>query len=92
MHDLFLAALEAFTHPPSHPLPPGFLKFDKNDLAQPELAALMWYEADSLGNYPNFRKTLKEVADHGHAGMILYMADALQDYLSMEQSLNSCQI
>ena len=86
-HDAFLAALEAFTRRPAHPLPPGFIKFDKHALAQPELSALMGYEGDSTGNYPNFRKTLREVSDYGHAGLILYMTDALQDYLSMQNTL-----
>ena len=63
------------------------MKFDTDNLAQAELAALMGYEGDKTTNYPNFRKTLHQVAEHAHAGLILYMTDALQDYLCMEQSL-----
>ena len=47
----------------------------------------MGYEADSAGNCPNFGRVLKDVSDYGHAGMILFMTDALQDYMSMEGTL-----
>ena len=43
-YDAFLTALRHFTRPPTHPLPSGFMMFDKDNLAQLELAALMGYE------------------------------------------------
>ena len=68
-------------------LPEGYILFDKNALAQPELAALMGY-ADHEGVHPSFiRRTLSEVASFGHAGVVQCMNDALQEYLHMETTL-----
>ena len=47
----------------------------------------MGYEEDTIVIYPIFRRTFKEVSDYDHAEMVLYMTDALQDYLRMETSL-----
>ena len=47
----------------------------------------MGYEADNEGCFPNFRRALADVSSHGHGGLILYMTDALQEYLLMENTL-----
>ena len=86
-HDVFLSTLASFTRPPTQPLPPGFISFDKNAPAQPELSALMGYEYGDDDAYPNFRRILKEASTHGHGGLVLFLTDALQDYLKMENTL-----
>ena len=47
----------------------------------------MGYESEIDQGYPNFRRILKEVADFGHGGLILFMIYSLQDYLKMEGTL-----
>ena len=70
-------------------MPEGFIPFDKDAVAQPELATLMGYESDGDHGYPNFRRILKEVATFAHGGLILFMIDSLQDYLKMEGALKT---
>ena len=86
-HDAFLTAIRAFTRlptqPPAHPLPPGYVTFDKNNLAQAELAALMGYEGDK----PPITQISGKLCMKWLSMLMLYMTDALQDYLCMEQSL-----
>ena len=47
----------------------------------------MGYENVGDDAYPNFRRNLKEVATYAHSGLILFMTDALQEYLHMEKTL-----
>ena len=82
-----MSTLASFTRPPKVPLPPGFIRFDKNVLAQPELAALMGYESADDGVYPIFRRMFQEVSTYAHGGMIRFMMDALQEYLQMDTHL-----
>ena len=83
---VFVRALAQCTKP--HPrLPQGYIHFDKNALAQPELETLMGYD-DDVGVHPSFiRRSLAEVASFGHAGLVQFMNDALQEYLHMELNL-----
>ena len=55
-------------------------------ITQPELSALMGYEGTDDQSYPNFRRARSQSA-HAHGGMILYITDALQEYLQMEKTL-----
>ena len=55
-HDAFLSTLASFTRPLRNPLPPRYVRFDKNALAQPEVVTLMGYKGVSDANYPNVRK------------------------------------
>ena len=47
----------------------------------------MEYESGGDGSNPIFRSMLQEVAAHAHGGLILFMTDALRDYLQMEATL-----
>ena len=59
------------------------MKFDKDNLAQAELAALMGYEGDK----PPITQISGKLCMKWLSMLMLYMTDALQDYLCMEQSL-----
>ena len=47
----------------------------------------MGYEGVDDDAYPNFKKILTEVSSHAHGGTILFMTEALQEYLHMEKNL-----
>ena len=47
----------------------------------------MGFEAGDNDAFPNFQRIFKEVGTHGHGGLMLFMTDALQEYLQMKKLL-----
>ena len=47
----------------------------------------MGYDDGDDNSYPNFRKAMKEVSTCANGEVILFMTDALQEYLHMEKNL-----
>ena len=70
---------------PSPQRPEGYIPFDRNALAQPELTALMGYKESDNERF--LRSTLSDVATFGHLGVVQFMNYALQEYLDTEKNL-----